>query len=218
MTESMEAIILSGLPAAGKTTVGGIVAKKLGLKFMGGGDILKEMAEELGYVVTGEGWWDTEEGMKFAEKRKQIQDFDKKVDEKLIKKAKNGDVVMTSYTMPWICEYGVKVWLSGSIEKRAERMSERDKREISECIEIIKERDAKNAKIYKELYGVDFGKDLKPFDINIDTDNIDAEKVADILMEFIKNRVKLNEIKGEHMPLIEIGRVCIKKFGRDAEF
>ena len=207
----MDAIIISGLPAAGKTTVGGIVAKKLGLKVIGGGDVLKEMAEGLGFKVTGEGWWDTPEGMKFLERRKQISDFDKKVDEMLIKKAKTGNVVITSYTMPWICEYGIKVWLSGSAEKRAERMAERDSSTVEFCLSITKERDEKNYKLYKSLYGIEFGKDLKPFDINIDTDNIDADKVADILIEFIKNRKT-----SDRMPLITVGRVCIKKYGRDA--
>jgi cytidylate kinase len=184
----MDAIIISGLPAAGKTTVGGIVAKKLGLKVIGGGDVLKEMAEELGFKVTGEGWWDTTEGMKFLERRKQTSDFDKEADKRLIKKAKAGNVVITSYTMPWICDCGIKVWLSGSAEKRAERMAERDNNTLEACVRIVKERDEKNYRLYKNLYGIEFGKDFKPFDINIDTDNIDADKVADILIEFIKNR------------------------------
>jgi CMP/dCMP kinase len=209
----MDAIIISGLPAAGKTTVGGIVGKKLGLKVVGGGDVLKEMAEELGFKVTGEGWWDTPEGMKFMERRKQISDFDKRADALLIKKAKAGDVIITSYTMPWICDYGIKVWLSGSAEKRAERMAERDKSTLEFCIDMVKQRDEKNYRLYKSLYGIEFGKDLKPFDINIDTDNIDADKVADILIEFIKNRKTKTS---ERMALIEVGRVCIKKYGRDA--
>lgn len=120
----MEAIILSGMPAVGKTTVAGIVAKRLSLKFLGGSDILKEMAAELGYKITGEGWWDTEEGIRFSKERERIPDFDKRTDEMLVNKAKAGNVVMTSYTLPWICPHGIKIWLSGSVEKRAERMAE----------------------------------------------------------------------------------------------
>ena len=174
----------------GKTTVAGILSKRLGMKVIGVGGILKEMAEGLGFKVTGEGWWDTEEGMRFADRRKQISDFDKKADEEVIKKAEGGNVIITSYTLPWICKCGIKVWLSGSVENLAERMAERDGIGVEECIRIIKERDEKNYKLYKELYGIEFGRDLKPFDIIIDTDNIDAEAVADKVIEFVKSKKK----------------------------
>ena len=186
----MEAIVLSGMPAVGKTTVAGIVAKRLGLRFLGGSDILKEMAGELGYKITGEGWWDTEEGMRFLAERKRIPDFDKKADEMLIKRAKEGNVVMTSYTLPWICEYGIKVWLSASVEKRAERMAERDKIDFKECINIEKKREMENYKLYKQLYGIEFGRDMKPFGLIINTDDISAERVADAIIKYVEFRSK----------------------------
>jgi cytidylate kinase len=186
----MEAIILSGMPAVGKTTVAGIVAKRLGLKFLGISDILKEMAGELGYKTAGEGWWDTEEAMRFCEERKRTPDFDKRADEMLVNKAKAGNVVITSYTAPWICEYGIKVWLSGSLEKRAQRMSERDKIPFDECIKIEKKREEENYNLYKHLYGIEFGKDMKPFELRINTDDISAEQVADVIIKYVKDKSK----------------------------
>ena len=164
----MDAIIISGLPAAGKTTVGGIVAKKLGLKVVGGGDVLKEMAEELGFKVTGEGWWDTPQRHKVHETPQAVSDFDKRADALLIKKAKIGDVVITSYTMPWICDYGIKVWLSGSAEEGRKNVGEDN---ISDaCIGIVKQRD-EELQALQEPVRHRVRKDLAPFDINIDTDN-----------------------------------------------
>lgn len=55
----MQALIISGMPAAGKTVTAHAIAKKLGITSVGGGDVLKEMARERGYKITGEGWWDT---------------------------------------------------------------------------------------------------------------------------------------------------------------
>ena len=46
----MEAIIISGKPAAGKTTVAQIIAERLHIKTIGGGDILKELALERGFL------------------------------------------------------------------------------------------------------------------------------------------------------------------------
>ena len=53
----MKAIIISGMPAVGKTTVSHKVARELGTPMVGGGDVLKEMAVVEGYTPGGEDWW-----------------------------------------------------------------------------------------------------------------------------------------------------------------
>jgi len=54
------------------------LAKEFGLTYLGGGDILKEFAGELGFQTEGEDWWDSAEGMKFLSQRKDNSEFDKK--------------------------------------------------------------------------------------------------------------------------------------------
>ncbi|HUI86714.1 MAG TPA: cytidylate kinase family protein [Nitrososphaerales archaeon] len=184
----MDAIIISGMPAVGKTTVSRMVAAKLSLKVMGGGDVLKEMAVEEGYTPGGEDWWDTAEGMKFLSERKRSSSFDKDVDKRLLKKAEAGNVVITSYTLPWLSDNGIKVWLSGSVRSRAKRMARRDHTDPEKCMEILAVRDEENRKLYKKLYGIRFGADLKPFDLVVETDPIDESKVAEIVLTYAKNR------------------------------
>jgi CMP/dCMP kinase len=184
----MRAIIISGMPAVGKTTVSRKVAEALGTPMVGGGDVLKEMAVEEGYTPGGEDWWDKGEGMKFLQERKRSSDFDKEVDARLLQKAKQGDVVITSYPVPWLSKEGLKVWLSGSVKSRATRMSKRDGIPLSKCREILSVRDTENYKLYKKIYGIEFGKDLKPFDLVVETDNIDEARVAEMVIRFVKNR------------------------------
>ena len=182
----MEAIIVSGLPAVGKTTVSRIIADELRLRMFGGGDILKEMAEEHGVKNSGEDWWDTKEGIRFLEERKKSPKFDEDVDRRLLKKAADGNVVITSYPLPWLSKKGIKVWLSGSAESRAKRMARRDKVSLEECKKVIKVRDGENYKIYKKLYKIEFGKDLSPFDLVVGTDNMSAEKVGKEVLRYLK--------------------------------
>lgn len=184
----MEAIILSGLPAAGKTTVGEIISNKLGFKFIGGGEILKEMATDRGYKVTGKEWWDTPPGVEFLKEREKNPNFDKEVDKRLAEKIEHGDIVVTSYTAPWITKAGFKVWLEGSVEKRVERMAKRDGTEISEMTEIVRVRDTENKKLYKNLYNIDYGVDKKPFALIVDTNGINAEQVAGIIIKKYKEK------------------------------
>ena len=184
----MEAIIISGKPAAGKTTVAQIIAEKLRIKTIGGGDILKEMAVQRGYSPDGAKWWDTEEGIKFLRERKENPDFDKEADRILINKIKAGNIVITSYTMPWISKHGFKVWLDGTEKIRAERMEKRDNTDYAESMKVVKIRDEDNFNVYKKMYNIDFGKDKTPFDLVIDTNSKTPEQVADIIIKEFKNR------------------------------
>jgi cytidylate kinase len=176
------------MPAVGKTTVARIVGESLRLKVVGGGDVLKEMAIEEGFSPGGEDWWDTQEGIKFLQKRKGSPSFDKDVDERLLKKAKEGNVIITSYTLPWLSSHGVKVWLSGSVSSRALRMAKRDRVDENKCREIVAIRDKENYAIYKKIYGIEFGRDLKPFALIVDTDEINEASVGRIVLEYLKNR------------------------------
>ncbi len=184
----MKAIIISGMPAVGKTTVSKMVASELDVPLVGGGDVLKEMAVEEGYTPGGDDWWDTKEGMKFLQERKRSSGFDREVDSRLLQKAKKGDVVITSYPLPWLTDAGIRVWLAGSVVSRAKRMSKRDHADEAKCRDVLKIRDVENSKLYRKIYDIDFGRDLKPFDLVVDTDSIDESRVAEIVLHFVKNR------------------------------
>jgi len=160
----------------------------LGFSVVGGGDVLKEMAIEEGYSPGGSDWWDTREGMGFLRERKKASGFDKEVDSRLLQKAKRGNVVITSYPLPWLSNKGLKVWLSGTAESRARRMAKRDGMAISHCLEVLSIRDKGNYKLYKKIYGIEFGKDLRPFDLVVGTDSIDESKVAEIVLQYVRNR------------------------------
>ena len=72
----IKSIIITGPPAVGKTTVAKGLAKEFGLTYLSGGDILKELAKELGFQTQGDDWWDTPEGMKFLNQRADNSKFD----------------------------------------------------------------------------------------------------------------------------------------------
>jgi cytidylate kinase len=165
-----------------------MVAESLGTAMLGGGDVLKEMAVEEGYEPGGDDWWDTREGMKFLRERKRSSNFDKEVDARLIEKARLGNVVITSYPVPWLMGSGIKVWLSGNVRSRAARMAKRDRLPLSKCRRVLSVRDVENYRIYKKIYGIEFGKDLKPFDLVVDTNSIDESKVAKVIIHYLKNR------------------------------
>lgn len=184
----LRSIIISGPPAIGKTTIAKGLAREFGLKYLSGGDVLKELAKDEGFSTERDDFWDTEAGMKFLNMRKGNPEFDKVVDEKLKKLYMAGGVVITSYTLPWLVDDGIKIWLAGSQEISAKRMTTRDNIPIDAASGIVRKRYDENKMIYKKLYGFDFGDDLTVFDEIINTDGLGPEQVLERATDAVKNR------------------------------
>jgi cytidylate kinase len=166
------------MAGCGKSTLAKRIAEKYGLRYLSGGDALKALAIEEGYKPAETGWWETDEGIRFLQRRMKDADFDKKVDRNLIDRAKRqGNVVLDSWTMPWLLDEGFKVWLEASQDMRARRLAERDGIDFRTALEVMKEKDEKTRSIYRKLYGFDLGNDLSPFDLILDTDLLDANEV-----------------------------------------
>lgn len=187
-------IVISGWPAVGKTTIACKLAEEFGSVMYNGGDILKMLAEDNGYSVKRDDWWDTTEAKKFMEERKSDPSFDKKVDKKLIEIVKKGGAVITSYTLPWlVLEESVviiiKFWLRGSPENRAKRMANRDDISFADAKSIIKLRDEENKRIYYRLYGFRFGEDLAVFDYVLNTDKLSLESLVEISKLIVRRHI-----------------------------
>lgn len=182
-------ICISGMAGTGKSTLSKKLAKKYNLKSYSGGDALKELARAEGYDSSCEGWWESPEGLAFLKERANNLRFDKSVDDKLLEYAKEGNVLLDSWTMPWLLKEGFKIWLMASIEKRAVRVAERDKITVDEALKVLQEKEARTKAIYKKLYGFALGEDFAPFDLVLDTENLNAEEVFEVLCRVIGNVV-----------------------------
>jgi cytidylate kinase len=170
-------ICISGMAGTGKSTLSKKIAEKYGLKYFSGGNALKELAKEQGYEVFGEGWWESPQGIQFLQERKNNQKYDKEVDDILLKQAADGNVLLDSWTMPWLLKGGFKIWLMASLEKRAARVAIRDSMTLSEASRMLNEKESHTKAIYEHLYGFLLGEDLSPFDLILDTDNLNPEEV-----------------------------------------
>lgn len=185
------AIIFTGPASSGKSTIAKTIAKKFGLRFYDGGDILKLLAKEMGYDPSKKDWWDTREGMEFLAVRKKDSSFDKKVDDKINEVLEKGNCIVTSWTQAWLYKGdAVKIWVSATPNERAKRMAERDGIDIEKAHDIIKERDKRNRDHFLKLYKIKFGEDYKPFDIVMDTSKLKQKEVTDILTKDLRALLK----------------------------
>ena len=182
-------ICIGGMAGSGKTTVARKLAEKYKLDYLSGGDALKALAMEEGYKSFGPGWWEGREGMRFLEEREQDHRFDKAVDRKLLQMARKGNVILDSWTMPWLLEHGFKMWLEASSEKRAKRIAGRDRISFQEALNALRRKEKQTKTIYKELYGFKLGEDFAPFDFILDTNNLNSDEVFEIVCMVMDNVV-----------------------------
>ena len=182
-------ICISGMAGTGKSTLSKKLAERYSLKYYSGGNALKALAAEEGYDSSKEGWWESPEGLCFLEKRNNDLSFDKAVDEKLLRYASEGNVLLDSWTMPWLLKDAFKIWLAASVERRAQRIAQRDNMKTEDALEALKEKEARTKSIYNQLYGFELGEDFAPFDLVLDTDNLSAGEVLQVLCRVIDNLV-----------------------------
>ena len=182
-------ICISGMAGTGKSTLAKKLAQKYNLKYYSGGDALKDLAKDEGYDINAQGWWESPVGLDFLQKRVNDPKFDRAVDNKLLEYANQGNVLLDSWTMPWLLKGGFKIWLEASFEKRASRVAERDNLTYTEAVKVLGEKEGHTKSIYKTLYGFSLGDDLAPFDFVLDTDNLNAPEVFEVLCRVMDNVV-----------------------------
>jgi cytidylate kinase len=166
--------------------------------------MLKQIAIEQGYRPSGPDWWDGKDGMKFMQERKMNPEFDKEVDRRLIHRIKSGGVVVTSYPVPWICDQGLKIWFAATPKTRAKRLASRDSMSFQKALKIVRERDAKNRRLYRQLYGIEFGKDLTVFNYLIDTERLSVAEVASAALKIVSDSFPQNSVRSQTKRVIRV--------------
>jgi cytidylate kinase len=182
-------VCIAGLTACGKSTAARRLAEKFNLKYASGGTALKEAALKMGYKASDRGWWESAEGMRFLRHRARDPEMDKRIDNYLLKLAERGNIVLDSWTMPWLSRRGFKIWLEVSAEERVRRLVGRDGITDNEARKVIEEKDDRTKQIYNRLYGFKLGEDYSPFDLVLDSERLSTDEVFDVLCFVVEHLV-----------------------------
>ncbi|GAB6943464.1 (d)CMP kinase [Vulcanisaeta sp. JCM 14467] len=173
----MGVIAISGQAASGKTTVARELANRLNYRFVSVGELFRRIAIQRGVSLL--------ELHRIAETDFSI---DRAVDEEAIKEARRGNVVIEGHLAAWMLRdvADVRIYLKADINVRSQRLSSRDGKSIEEALNEIRLREKSNRRRYLTIYGIDIN-DISFFDLVIDTTYIDAEKVVDIIYEYVSS-------------------------------
>jgi cytidylate kinase len=173
-------IAVSGKHGAGKSTVAEALAKEFKLRYISAGEIFRQLAKERGVSLS--------EFSLIAEKDPSI---DLEIDDRTRNAASKGDVVIDAYIAGWIAQdyADVKIYLRAPLEKRVQRIAQRDNRSYDEIFEETKMREASQQRRFQEFYGIDVT-DMRLFDIILNTGTWAAQSVIAICIAAIKTYLR----------------------------
>ncbi len=189
-------VIISGFAGSGKSTLAKRIAEEFRLEYVSASAFLKELSHKSiediknGQLKKQDDWWESKEGEEYLKTREKNMSMDKELDEELLKRIEKGNIVLDSKTMGYLSDKGFRVWLHCSPEKRAERVCKRDCMDKEEVLRKILERDEVDARIYRKLHGFELGKELKKFDLVLDTDNLNEVQVQEKVIKRLKEEWK----------------------------
>ena len=173
-------LTISGLHGTGKSTVGKLLAKKLGIKYYSTGQIFRDLAKEMNLSL--------EEFTEFAESNPNI---DKRLDNKIIEIANNGDIIIDSQLSAYILKSRAdfKILLTCPLETRVKRIADRDNALYDEKLKETLLREESELKRFKNLYNIslnDEEKIEKIYDLIIDTGNLTVEEILEKILSAVK--------------------------------
>lgn len=174
--EKATRIAISGKSGCGNTTVSKLVAESLGLPFIN--FTFRSLAQEKGIslkevleAAAGDDYWDRE------------------VDSRQIQLAREGaGCVIGSRLAIWMLpEAYPKVYLRARPETRARRIGKREGGNQEDIAAFTAERDRQDRERYIRIYNID-NDDYSFADLIIDTDDIEAEAIAELIVNRVKQK------------------------------
>jgi len=174
-------ITISGLHGTGKSTVGKLVAKALGLNYYSTGQAFRDLAKEMGMNL-----------QKFSHYVEEHPDIDKKLDEKILKIAEKNNILIDSQLSGHILKNvaDFKIHLTCSLETRVRRITDRDQSSYELKMKETLIRESSELERFKKLYGIhlDDLKEIKRFhDLVIDTEGLSIDEIVEIIVTKLRN-------------------------------
>ncbi|MBN1539241.1 MAG: cytidylate kinase family protein, partial [Candidatus Thermoplasmatota archaeon] len=152
----------------------------LKVEYIYAGRIFRDLAIELGLTLE-----------EFGTLCEGDRSYDSSLDERMLKRAKLGDVLIEGRMIGPLCKkLGIpsfRIFINAESSIRSERMRERDGGEIEDVVKLMEEREASETKRYLNYYGID-PNDPSYYDLVIDSTSLSPEEEVALILEKLGER------------------------------
>ncbi|QCE43320.1 viperin family antiviral radical SAM protein [Psychroserpens sp. NJDZ02] len=166
-------ITLSGFAGTGKSTVGKRIQEQLNFEFVSVGNYSRKYAmEKYGLTIN-----------EFQEQCKAQPELDNEIDEKFRLECNSKENLVIDYRLGFhFIKNAFHVLLKVSDESASKRIRLANRNDEVTSAKAIQQRNQKMRDRFQDNYGVDFTSD-KNYDLVINTDDLTANEVAELIME-----------------------------------
>ncbi|MFH1649507.1 MAG: cytidylate kinase family protein [Candidatus Woesearchaeota archaeon] len=173
-------ITITGTPGSGKSTLGRILAQKLGYPFVSGGEMRGALAAKMRI--------DINELNRLGE----TGDTDTQVDNELIALCKDKDYVMDSYTAAHLFPQAFNVFVDANLDERARRKLKTKYKDesydtLKHAKKAISERVASDLLRYKKHYNFN-PYNHEHYDLILDSTKTSPEELVEQILKAVKKR------------------------------
>jgi cytidylate kinase len=102
---------------------------------------------------------------------------DLEADKILLEEVDKGEVVIDSWSLPWLTGKGLRIHLLADLTVRAKRAAERGGIPYQNALERISAKDEQTRQLFLRLYGFDIKKDHHVFGYTLDTHELSQAEV-----------------------------------------
>ncbi|MCQ8893456.1 MAG: AAA family ATPase [Methanolinea sp.] len=170
-------ITVSGLPGSGTTSLARHLAKVLEYRLISAGEVFRGMARERGLDLT-----------EFGRLAESDASIDREIDirQREIAEGEN-DIIAEGRLSGWFVRNAdLKVWLQASLSCRVERIFSRDTvRDVETALLLTREREACEARRYRDYYGIDIG-NLSPYHLVLNSEKFTVEELSSLVETAIR--------------------------------
>lgn len=183
-----------GLAASGKSTLAGKLADHLGLRLVHPSGVMRQLLAGQPVVpdksVANDGFWESPEGSRILDFRlTQSIPVDVEANNILLQEVAKGDVVIDSWSLPWLTDKGVRIHLKAPLDVRARRAAERAGITVENAAVLISKKDEDTRVLFRRLYGFDICLDLDGrFDLTVEAGELSGRAVFEGALEFLERR------------------------------
>ncbi len=169
-------VTISGMHGVGKSSCAKLLAENFNLKHLSSGEIFRSLAKKKGMTV--------EEFSSYVEKNPEV---DREIDEKTIRAAKEGNVIIDARLSAWKAGKfaDIKILLTAPLEVRVKRLAERENKTYKESLEETLLREQSEKERFKRIYNIDID-DYSVFDVIINTELWSLDSVVKILKTVVE--------------------------------
>lgn len=157
-------VVVSGLTAAGKTTLCRRLSSAFALPFFSGSDVLRR------FLGSSEKYWSPA-----VDRARDSLAFEKRVDEEMLDVLRSQEKgAFDAWGLPWFSkDSALRIWIESDYESRLRKcrvsyLERGESKTKSECERIMSSKDQKSREVFLANWGFDIFSDRVPFDIGID--------------------------------------------------